>query len=174
MDILKQLHSKNPKLPKAGRKGCDICHLPRQNMSKKLIETISWDKDIFVIRRIVTNTLTYHLITSVVHVIDIFREENTFNLLLCNVVKWSDTLAAFGARFLKCVWPFYYIVNKGLKLIHKINLYILLSLPRVTIRVTRTCPTIIMLQKIKFYSSFGKNLRKSKIDANFNDRRNTV
>ena len=47
--------------------------------------------------------------------------------------------------------------SKGLKLIHKINLYILLSLPRVTINVTRTRPTIIMLQKIKFYSSFGKN-----------------
>ena len=83
---------KKPKVTKAGRKGCDFCHLPRKNMSKKLIETISWDKDIFVIRRIVTHTLTYHLITSVVHVIDIFREENTFNLLLFNVVKWSDTL----------------------------------------------------------------------------------
>ena len=64
--------------------------------------------------------------------------------------------------------------SKGLKLIHKINLYILLGLPRVTVRVTGTRPTIIMLQKIKSYSSFGKNLRKSKIDANFNDRRNTV
>ena len=64
--------------------------------------------------------------------------------------------------------------SKGLKLTHKINLYILLSLPRVTIRITRTRPTVIMLQKIKFHSSFGKNLRKSKIDSNFNDRRNTV
>ena len=57
MDILKQLHSKNPKLPKAGRKGRDFCHSPRHNMSKKMIKTIPLDRDIFVMRRIITNIL---------------------------------------------------------------------------------------------------------------------
>ena len=30
-----------------------------------------------------------------------------FNPLMHNAPKWSDILAAFTARFLKCVWPFW-------------------------------------------------------------------
>ena len=46
--------------------------------------------------------------------IDIGKLKFTFlNPLLCNVVKWSDTLylATFAVRFLKCVWPFYGIAK---------------------------------------------------------------
>ena len=37
-----------------------------------------------------------------------------FNLLMCNVPKWLDTLknlAPFAARLLMCVWPFWDITH---------------------------------------------------------------